>query len=132
MYKNVTILILIYEYLLSKQVHGMQAKNSEKGLIWIVEMVTMGRFVFINIMVHIVWFPKTRLCDPLEAGQAAKAKCFLCPQNVKGKDDYKTHLEEGHNHRCRKNLLSGNAMKLSENFCQKFNFCFLKIKNYGT
>ena len=66
--QKVTILILIYEYLLSKQVHGMLAKNSEKGLIWIVEMVTMGRFVFINIMVHVVWLPQTRSCDPLEAG----------------------------------------------------------------
>ena len=24
-------------------------------------------------------------------------QCFLCPQIVKSKDDYKTHLEEGHN-----------------------------------
>ena len=36
-------------------------------LISLLDMVPMGIFLIINIMVYILWFPKTRSCNSLEA-----------------------------------------------------------------
>ena len=54
-------------------------------------------------------------------------ECFLCPTAVQGKDEYKTHLEKGHNKSSAHNIFKFSNKQASRRIARNTKMEMLKL-----